>query len=118
MNYVCHCCGRSDTNIEPGPNYVINCGACCKKYSLIDVKTYYTKVNNHIFAISWSLVVDSTRCAVVESYFEGSADVSLRNKSCIYVNIEGESQGSVSIPGHPFNCENVKAKTRTYLLLS
>lgn len=118
MNYVCHWCGKSDNNIEPGPNYVINCGDCCKKFSLLGVKTYYSKEHNHIFAVSWYLDVDFTRTAAVESYFEGSADVHKRNNSCIYVKINEEGRGTLDIPGHPFNCENVKSKTRTYLLMS
>jgi hypothetical protein len=122
MNYVCYFCGAPGTLIcDDKINDVVDCEFCCKRFNLDNAKTYYFLKHNEldVFAISWSLHLNSEKYVTVESYFEGSADLRNRNKSIIYIkNNSNNITDDIVINGHPFNCENVKSKVKIYLLMS
>lgn len=108
----CHFCKSFETNTsDTEPEY--RCSACANNHKMLKVCTYYMDEYN-IFALSFMFDIDGREYAV-ESYFERTKDDKLANNSVIYCHDNGER---ILIPGHPFTIENVKNKTKTYLIFS
>lgn len=120
----CHFCKKFETHmIVYGSSAQYKCSDCAKNYRMFEVISYYL-TEDIMFATSLKFSIND-KIYVVESYFDGICDCGqvptinnsdlLVNNSMIYCHSNNEN---VFIPGHPFTIENVKEKTRTYLLFS